>query len=142
GFPPGVINGGLNLANAAALQAQNDVTTAFNDAAARTTTETLTDPDLAGLTLLPGVYESGTLALSGTLTLEGGVNDVFIFTAATTLVTASASSVQLTGGVRACNVFWQVGSSATLGTGSSFVGTVLALTSITANTTATVEGRL
>lgn len=142
GFPPGIINGTLNVANAAAIQAQLDVTTAYNDAAGRATTETLTDPDLVGLTLVPGVYEGGALELSGTLTLEGGVNDVFIFKAASTLITGSASSVQLTGGVRACNVFWQVGSSATLGTGSSFVGTVLALTSVTATTAATIEGRL
>src|SRR5690606_30626042 len=76
GFPPGIVIGAMNIGNPAAIQAQDDVTTAYNDAAGRATTETLLDPDLVGLTLVAGVYEGGALELSGTLTLDGGVNDV------------------------------------------------------------------
>ena len=102
--------------------------------------------ELGGSTLVPGVYnsQSGTFGITGTLTLDGqGDPDaVFIFQMQSTLVTASASVVLLTNGARACNVFWQVGSSATIGTSSSFVGTILALTSITLTTGATVDGRV
>ena len=93
---------------------------------------------------MPGVYSGGALGLTGTLTLDaqGNPNAVFIFQAASTLITASASAVVLVNGANACNVFWQVGSSATLGTTSVFVGTILALTSITATTGALVMGRL
>jgi hypothetical protein len=92
------------------------------------------------------VYNSaaGTLGLTGTLTLDaqGDANAVFIFQAASTLITAPASTVRLINGAQACKVFWQVGSSATLDTTTTFVGNILALTSITANTGATVNGRL
>ncbi len=86
----------------------------------------------------------GTFEITGPLTLdaEGDPNAVFIFQTASTLTTASASSVNLVNGAQACNVFWQVGSSATLGTASSFMGTVMALESITLTTGATVEGRM
>jgi Ice-binding-like len=142
GFPPGLINNGVkHAADAQALQAQTDVTTAYNDAAGRTP-DVSNNIDLAGQTLVPGVYAGNTLSLNGTVTLNGGPNDVFIFQAASTLITGSASVVAFTGGATACNVFWQVGSSATLGTASSFAGTILALTSITATTGATVTGRL
>ena len=144
GFPPGnVSNGVIHAADAAALQAQADVVTAYNDAAGRATTGAVT-ADLAGQTLVSGVYTGGALALSGALTLDaqGDPNAVFVFQAASTLITASASSVVLINGAAPCNVFWQVGSSATLGTNSRFIGTVLALTSIAAGTGATVQGRL
>jgi hypothetical protein len=100
--------------------------------------------DLGGQTLVSGVYTGGALALTGTLTLDGqgDPNAVFIFQAASSLTTASGSRVSLTGGLTACNVYWKVGSSATLGTGSTFVGTILALTSITATTGAVIQGRL
>lgn len=143
GFPPGVHGGSLNAGNAQAAQAQADVVVAYNDAASRTPTESVTG-DLVGRTLGPGVYNSaGPLALSGTLTLDaqGDPNAVFIFQAASSLITASASNVNLIGGAEACNVYWQVGSSATLGTQSSFTGTILALTSISATTNTVVEGR-
>ena len=119
------------------------MTIAYNDAAGRSPTTNVA-ADLAGQTLVSGVYRSPTLGLTGTLTLDaqGDPDAVFIFQAGSTLITASASRVALIGGAQACNVFWQVGSSATLGTASEFKGTILALTSVTANTSASVEGRL
>lgn len=126
-------------------QAKNDLTTAYNDAAGRTTTATI-PTELGGTVLTDGVYVSaaGTFGITGTLTLNGGGNadSVFIFKMASTLTTANSSQVVLTNGATACNVYWQVGSSATLGTSSTLVGNVLALTSITANTGSTVTGRL
>lgn len=144
GFPPGVVsNGSIHAADAAALSAQAAVGTAFDVAAARPSTNAVS-ADLAGSTLIPGVYTGGALALNGTLVLDGQGDPgaVFVFQAASTLVTGSASSVSLINGANACNVFWQVGSSATIGTSSNFAGTVLALTSISAQTNATIVGRL
>jgi hypothetical protein len=144
GFPPGTVsNGSIHAADTEAAQAQADVTTAYNDAAGRATTGTVS-ADLGGQTLVSGVYTGGALGLTGTVTLDGqgDANAVFIFQAASTLITASSSVVALIGGASACNVFWQVGSSATLGTDSTFVGTVLALTSIAATTRASIAGRL
>lgn len=143
GFPPGVSTGAVHAADAVALQAQSDVITAYNNAAGQPL-NTSVSGDLVGLTLTEGVYNStSSLALSGQLTLDGqgNPNSVFVFQAASTLITASASSIVLINGARACNVFWQVGSSATLGTASHFKGTILALTSITVQTGTTVEGR-
>jgi hypothetical protein len=101
--------------------------------------------ELGGQTLNAGVYNSadGTFQITGTLTLdaEGNPNAVFIFQAASTLITASGSSVNLINGANACNVFWQVGSSATLGTNSTFRGTILALATITVTTGVTIDGR-
>jgi hypothetical protein len=144
GFPPGLVtNGAIHATDGLADGAQADVTTAYNDAAGRSSTATIM-ANLGGQSLVPGVYSGGALALTGALTLDaqGDPDAVFIFQAASTLTTTSASSVLLTNGVNPCNVYWQVGSSATLGTGTAFVGTVLALTSITATTGATVDGRL
>ncbi|WP_258804329.1 ice-binding family protein [Pseudarthrobacter sp. NS4] len=144
GFPPGIAAGATHAADAVALQAQSDVTTAYNVAAGQPLTTSVSG-DLVGRTLTEGVYRStSSLALSGQLTLDGQGNpdSVFVFQVASTLITASASRIILTNGALACNVFWQVGSSATLGTASTFKGTILALTSITAETSATVEGRL
>lgn len=143
GFPPGQAVGVTNAANAEALQAQSDLTIAYDDAAGRAPTESVSG-DLVGRTLQAGVYTStGPLALSGTLTLDaaGNPNAVFIFQVAETLTTASGSTVNLVNGAQACNVYWQVGSSATLGTNSSFTGTVLALTSVAVTTNAAVDGR-
>ncbi len=96
-----------------------------------------------GYTLAPGIYKSGsTMGITGTLTLNGSATDVWIFQAGSSLTTAGSSSVTLTGGAQACNVFWQVGSSATLGSASFLKGNILALTSITLGTTANVEGRV
>lgn len=144
GFPPGkVIHGTIHSADAVAAQAQHDVTTAYNDAAGRSPSATV-GADLGGRTLAPGVYTGPTLGLTGTLTLNahGNPNAVFVFQAGSTLITASTSKVALVNGANACNVFWKVGSSATLGTHSVFVGTVLALTSVSAKTGASVKGRL
>lgn len=144
GFPPGQVrNGTIHAADAVAAQAQADVTTAYNDAAGRTPV-TSVPADLAGRTLVPGVYGGPTLGLTGTVTLDaqGDPNAVFVFQAGSTLITASSSVVALLNGANPCNVYWQVGSSATLGTNSAFVGTILALTSVTATTGASIEGRL
>ena len=147
GFPPGsLVDGTEHVADAVALQAQADLTTAYNDAAGRTPpTADETGVDLGGQTLVGGVYNASTaMALTGTLTLdaEGNPDAVFIFQAGSTLTTATDSTVRLINGAQACNVFWQVGSSATLGTSTTFVGTILALTSATLNTSATVDGRV
>lgn len=144
GFPPGkVFNGTIHRADAVALKAKSDLTTAYNDAAGRSTTSAVT-ADLGGRTLVPGVYTGTTLSLTGALTLnaQGNPNAVFVFKSASTLVTASASRIRLINGASPCNVYFQVGSSTTLGTHSVFVGTVLAHTSITAKTGATIAGRL
>jgi hypothetical protein len=143
GFPPATLSGVQHVADALALQAKTDITSAYNDAAGRTPSSAI-GAELGGQTLTPGVYSSGTFGLTGTLTLDaqGDPNAVFVFKAGSTLVTAGASSIVLTGGAQACNVFWQVGSSATLGANSSLKGTVLASASITLNTGAAVEGRL
>ena len=145
GFPPGIVIGTQHVADAVAVQAKTDLTTAYNDAAGQTTTQDLTGQDLGGLTLTPGVYSfSSSAQLTGTLTLDAGGDPdaVFIFQIGSALTTATDSKVILTGGAQACHVFWQVGSSATLGTDSNFTGNILALTSITAVTGATVDGRL
>jgi hypothetical protein len=145
GFPPGIQASGVtDLTNAVAFQAQSDTTAAYLDAAGRTPFTTAPS-DLGGSTLAPGVYQSSSaMALTGSVTLNGGGNEdaVFIFQAGSTLVTASGSTVVLENGAQACNVFWQVGSSATLGTSSNFAGTILALTSATLDTGATLRGRV
>jgi len=141
GFPPGILNGVFHLADAVALGAKNDLTTAYNQAAGLPPT-TSGLGDLVGLTLVPGVYSGDALSLSGTLRLEGTATSVWVFQAASTLITASASNIVITGGATGCNVFWQVGSSATFGTGTAFAGTVMAAEDITATTGATFAGRL
>jgi hypothetical protein len=146
GFPPGIVNGEIHANDAVACGAQDDLTIAYNDAAGRAPDTTFAGPtDLGGQTVMAGVFNTPTsFAITGTLTLNGGGDPdaVFIFQAGSTLITADNSTVMLTNGAQACNVFWQVGSSATLGVNSTFVGTILALTSITANTGAEVQGRL
>jgi len=124
--------------------AKTALVTAYNDAAGRGPTNPIV-ADLGGQTLVPGVYNSGSsIFLTGALTLDAGGDEtaVFIFQAGSTLTTATASSIVLLNGAQACNVFWQLGSSAEFGTGSSFVGTVMASESITATTSATFNGRL
>jgi hypothetical protein len=143
GFPPGTVNGTQHDADPVALQAQSDLTTAYNDAASRTPAASV-PADLSGETLVPGVYKNATaLGLTGTVTLnaEGNPDAVFIFQAGSSLITGSGSHVALTGGAQACNVFWQVGSSATLGTNTTFVGNILAQQSITVTTGASIDGR-
>jgi hypothetical protein len=144
GFPPGTVTAGtIHAADAVALQAQHDLVTAYDDAAGRSASGTIS-ADLAGRTLTPGVYTSASsLGLSGDLTLDarGDPNAVFVFQAGSTLTAGSASRVLLIGGAQPCNVFWQVGSSATIGSSSAFAGNVLALTSISLTTGATLNGR-
>jgi hypothetical protein len=143
GFPPGTAHGATHAADAAAAQAQSDLTVAYNDAASRTPAVTVAG-DLGGLTLTPGVYKSGSsLGLTGELTLDaqGNADAVFVFQAGSTLTTASGSSITLINGAQACNVYWQIGSSATLGTSSVFAGNILAHTSISMNNAVTVDGR-
>ena len=145
GFPPGIVSHGtIHSADGVADGAQSDLTTGYNDAAGRSPTANVPAFIGAGQTLAPGVYKaSSSLDVGGSLTLDAGgdPNAVFIFQAPSTLITDSASSVILTNGAQACNVFWQVGSSATLGTNSAFSGSILALTSISVNTGDTVDGR-
>ncbi|WP_396667944.1 ice-binding family protein [Microbacterium sp. R86528] len=141
GFPPGIINGVTEATTAVATQARADAVVAYNDAASQTPTPLGLD-ELNGRSLTPGAYSGGEISLNGTLVLEGTAESVWIFQAASTLLAASNSQITVTGGASVCNVFWQVGSSATIGTNATFVGTVLAYTSITANTGATIDGRL
>jgi hypothetical protein len=146
GFPPGIVNGTMHVTDAVALQAKADLTTAYLDAAGRSATATVA-PDLGGTTFVPGVYRTGAvpaLGLTGNVTLDaqGDPNAVFIFQVESTLTTATDSSVTLANGAQSCNVYWQVGSSATLGTRTSLRGNVLALSSISVNDAATVDGRL
>jgi hypothetical protein len=145
GFPPGIVTGGtIHGADAVAAQAQSDVTAAYIDLAGRPCNTDLTGADLGGRTLTPGVYCFSTSAqLTGALVLDaqGDSGAIFIFQIGSTLTTASNSSVRMINGGRECNVYWQVGSSATLGTGTAFQGNILALQSITLNTGATMIGR-
>ena len=144
GFPPGTVTGGaIHAGDAGAAQAQIDVAQAYGDAAGQAG-GTSVSGDIGDRTLTPGVYNAlSSVAITGTLTLDaqGDPSAVFLFQAGSTLITASASNVDLINGASACNVFWQVGSSATLGTSSTFAGTILALTSITIATAANLTGR-
>jgi Ice-binding-like/IPT/TIG domain len=145
GFPPGTVSGTQHLGDTAAQQAEADLTTAYNDAAGRTPANSVTT-DLGGQMLDAGVYQASaaSLSLTGTLTLDGqnNANAVFIFQASSTLTTATNSTVNLINGASACNVFWQVGSAATLGTGTTFEGSILALSAATIQTGASVTGRV
>jgi hypothetical protein len=137
--------GATHVNDPVAIQAKSNLTTAYNDAAGRPT-EGSAGSDLSGQTFTAGVRTASTSLLlsSGSVILDaqGDPNAVFIFQIGSTLITGSNTTVQLVNGAQACNVFWQVGSSATLGTGTRFVGTVMAAETITANTAATIHGRL
>jgi len=143
GFPPGLAGGAIHKADGAAAQAQAALTAGYLDAAGRSGGTTVAG-DLVGQTFTAGVYKStSSLAISGDVTLDAQGNSaaVFIFQISSTLTTGSGSHVVLANGAKACNVFWQVGSSATLGTNSVFKGNILALTSITITTGVNLEGR-
>jgi Ice-binding-like len=145
GFPPGIVIGGtIHPGDAVAQQAQSDVTTSYNALAGQSCDTNLTGQDLGGLTLTAGTYcFSSSAQLTGTLTLnaQGNPDAVFVFQIGSTLTTASASAVRMINGGSPCNVFWQLGSSATLGTDTSFLGNILALASITLTTRVSVIGR-
>jgi hypothetical protein len=145
GFGPGTVSGTIYTGVAtAAGTAQADLTTAYNNAQGLTLCPITVSGDLGGLTLTPGLYKStSSLAITGTLTLDaqGNANAVFIFQIASTLTTASGANIVLANNAQASNVFWAVGSSATLGTTSVFKGTIMAYASITITTGATLDGR-
>jgi Ice-binding-like len=143
GFPPGTLTGTQHFGDPVAAQAHADLATAYTNAVGRSPAVPITG-DLGGLTLTPGVYAAGAgLALGGTLTLDAQGNPaaVFILQAGSTLITAADSQVDLTGGAQARNVFWQVGSSATMGATSLLTGTILASTSISMGADVTIDGR-
>ncbi|HXN49670.1 MAG TPA: ice-binding family protein [Bryobacteraceae bacterium] len=141
GFGPGRVNGTEDAGDVAAQHAQASLNIAYNEAAGRTSVAiTQLAGDLTGRTLTPGLYKStSTLSLAGTLTLHG--SGVYIFQIASGLTVGTGAKVVLSGGATSGNVFWQVGSSATLGTTADFKGTILALTSISLATGATLDGR-
>ena len=146
GFGPGTVIGTMHLGNAVAMQAQMDLTAAYTGFAGLPSTANLTGTDLGGLTLFPGVYTFTSSAfLTGLLTLDalGDPNARFVFQIGSTLITAANASVVTINGADGCDLFWQVGSSATLGAGTNFEGSILAQASITLVTGASVrEGRL
>ncbi|OGD79550.1 hypothetical protein A2368_02310 [Candidatus Collierbacteria bacterium RIFOXYB1_FULL_49_13] len=144
GFGTVTITGTNHAGDATTQAAKTDLVTAYDDAAGQGPTNPIV-ADLGGQTLTPGVYNSATsVGLTGTLTLdgEGDPDAVFIIQAGSTLTTASSSQISLTNSAQACNVFWQVGSSATIGTSTHLIGTVIALTSITDDGGSTIDGRL
>jgi len=144
GFPPCVITGTQHLADATAATAQNDLTTAYNALAGLACGTTVTPADLGGRTLPPGVYcVASSLAVTGAVTLDGqgNANALFVFQVGSTLTTGTNANIALVNGAQAKNVYWQVGSSASLGTGTTFRGNIVALTSITLNDNATMLGR-
>ena len=149
GFPPGMVNGAIHAGDNTAAQAKVDLLAAYNDSASRQNPIVLPG-NLGGLTLTPGLYKNATSSgINGTgpqaiLTLDaqGDANAVFVFQMGSTLITTVGTQVVLSGGAKAANIYWQVGSSATLGTNSIFKGNVLADQSITVTTGATLEGRV
>jgi hypothetical protein len=145
GFPPGIVNGSINAADPIAAQAKLDLTTAYNDAKGRSTGSVSLPGNLSGLTLTPGLYtnSSSVMLSAGNVTLDaqGDANAVFIFQMGSTLTTSPGTGIILSGGAQAKNIFWSVGSSATLGTNSTFYGNILADQSISLNTGAILNGR-
>lgn len=148
GVPPVIVNGTVHLGDPVAARAQADLTTAYDDAAGRTLDAiVVADGELGGKTLAPGLYRSapGSFAITSvdlTLDAQGNPYAVWIFQMpSSTLTVGNGRQVILAGGARAGNIFWQVGSSATIGTTSVFKGNILALASITVNTGASLDGR-
>lgn len=145
GFPPGIVNGTIHSADAVANAAHIDAVFAYNDLSNQTCDTTYNSPtDLGGLTLTPGVYCFSTVAkLTGTLTLDaqGDPNATFIFNVGSALVTSKDSSVSLINGAQDCNIYWKVGSAATLGKDSHFVGSILAFAAVTLHKDMHLSGR-
>lgn len=143
GFGSITLNGANHDGDAVTQGAKDDLVAAYNDAFGRTPVNNVA-VELGGSTLLAGVYTSPTFGLTGTLTLDakGDKNAEFIFQAGSTVIAETNSRVLLLNGADPCHVVWQVGSSATFKVGTQFTGDVLALTSITAQTGATFDGRL
>lgn len=145
GFPPGIVIGNVHASDPVAAQAKLDLTTAYNDAQGRTTGAVSLPGNLSGLTITPGLYKnsSSVILSAGSVTLDaqGDVNAVFIFQMGSTLTTGSGTSIILAGGADINNIYWAVGSSATLGTNSAFLGNILADQSISLNTGASLTGR-
>jgi hypothetical protein len=150
GIPPSQINGTPHVNDAAVKQAQADLLAAYNDVVGRSASAQTLAGNLGGLTFTPGLYvNSSSVLISGagpnnnvTLDAQGNANAVFIFKMSSTLTTASGAQVILAGGAQAKNVYWQVGSSATLGTTTMFQGNILAAVSVTLNTNSVMNGRI
>jgi hypothetical protein len=146
GFPPGTSSGTVDIDNLAASNAQNALISAYNQAASLTPTTILsaaTYITTSNQTLTPGTYSVGTsMQVIGNLILSGNVNSVFVFQVGSTFTTAVGSNIVLLGGVNPANVYWQVGSSATLGTSSELNGVLLANVSVTTNTSSVINGRI
>jgi hypothetical protein len=145
GFNAGcTVAGTIDAGNAVAIQAHDDLGTAYNGLRAAACEHNLTGQDLGGQTLAPGVYcFDSTAGLTGNLTLDGGgdVNATWIFQMGSAITTASNSSVVMAGSGTPCNVYWQVGSSATIASGSAFQGNILASASITLTSGSNLVGR-
>jgi Ice-binding-like len=146
GFPPGILTGTKYINDSISAKAKLDLTALYNDLAGRTSTDIVTlSGNIGGLTLTPGLYKStSSLAISsGDLTFDAGGNStaIFIIQIASSFTTTSGRKVILSGGALSGNIFWQVGSSATLGTTSVLKGTIIAMQSITFSTGATLDGR-
>jgi hypothetical protein len=147
GFPPGIVNGTIHAADPIAAQAKLDLTQAYNDAQGRSLNAISLPGDMGGLTLAPGLYvNSSSTGISGsgqlTLDAQGNPNATWIFKMGSTLTTGTGSQIILAGGAKATNIFWAVGTSATLGVTSIFKGNVLADQSISLATGAVVDGRM
>jgi len=146
GFPPGIVNGTIHINDTTAQAGEAALAIAYQDAAGRVGAFTPAVGNVGGLVFTPGLYRSGSsTAISGggnlTLYAQGDPNAVFIFQIASTLTTSSGFGVTLTGGAKASQIFWEVGSSATIGVGSHFAGNILANTSITLVSGAVLDGR-
>jgi hypothetical protein len=150
GFPPSEVSGNIHVNDQTIIDAQADLLAAYNDAVSRSTTSVSLPGNMGGLTFTPGLYTNSTSVLiSGagasnnvTLDAQGDANAIFIFKMGSTLTTGPAAQVILAGGANPNNIFWQVGSSATLDTTTIFKGNILASVSITVNAGADVTGRL
>ena len=145
GFPPGVVVGDIHAGDVPAADAQVDLLAAYNDAVGHLGAAVL-PADLSGLTMAPGLYANATSVMltTGEVTLDalGDSDAVFLFQMGSTLTTSPGTAVVLSGGAQARNVYWAVGTSATIGTNASFEGTIIAQQAITMNTGASLNGRI